>query len=478
MPKKHLDDAFKRVLNGVRVEKILHKLRSYQGLAFVILLAFLTTLSAIVVSHPEVRKFLLRIRAVHAPTPTATLSLMTPISTPVAGQDFTVPIFLDTGGKNIRGVDLVITFEPNFLTLKDVAADAQTTTTLKTFAPIDTSNNFDKARVICEANGVTATNCTPTKPGGTIEFGAVTFDYSLNSGQGGVTAPFSTPQGSPVLLATLSFNAKQAGTTRILIAYTPGTTTDSNVVDDPPRATDPALQEAPTDILGSVVNLDPLNINTPPAQTTNINLRVKFAGIPFTGATPPQTIQASRVVVQDTIATGGSHAFKKTYGSNICNITDNEAVVTFNLVDATNGSYEGTVPNLQVITGVIYEILVKGPSHLQTKVKTALRFTSAQIGTTVAVDSTATPIKGGDVLIQGPPTADGQDCKLTLEDLTAITFLFDKPKASTLGKVLRDINQDGFITLEDVTLVSFNFVRPTVCDEGWTLVPPGTCQLQ
>jgi len=174
-------------------------------------------------------------------------SLALPVSSPIAStQDVSVPIIVNTDTNQIIGVDVMINFDRSVLTLVDINPVAATATTLKTFVPCvkDASGDcptgtFDKQTVINNANG----NGTGT---GLIQFGASTFNWSTQT----VTNPYV----GITTLAILTFAPKKVEQTTVSFVFSPGNTTDSNMVPTPSNAS--------TDILASVTNLT-FTVTTP-----------------------------------------------------------------------------------------------------------------------------------------------------------------------------------------------------------------------
>ncbi len=137
------------------------------------------------------------------------------------GEQFTVPVYLDTDNVEIGGVDVILDFSADMdkISLVGIQPDAQGGAFLKTFIPVDASGNFDALMVVNKANLT-----------GKVEFGAVTYDSST----GQPTNPFNGILGVANPLATLTFQVDPgvASPTQatITVVHTPGITTDSNLV--------------------------------------------------------------------------------------------------------------------------------------------------------------------------------------------------------------------------------------------------------
>ena len=86
--------------------------------------------------------------------------------------------------------------------------------------------------------------------------------------------------------------------------------------------------------------------------------------------------------------------------------------------------------------------------------------------------NTADVIKTGDVVkIVSLPngqstTQDGQDGVLTIEDLIAVSTLYNSIQSPIPpGLERRDINRDGFITIEDLSLAGYNYTSLVVNED-------------
>jgi uncharacterized membrane protein YgcG len=150
------------------------------------------------------------------------------------GATYDLPIMLTTDAA-ISGVDVIITFDKSKLILENISPGA-VNTSIKTFLPLNSSNAFDSQKVINAAN-----------QSGIIEFGAATFNLSSQAAEASFQG--SLPQNNPLVL--LRFKAVALGQSPITFVSSPGSTTDSNVVDS----------VNVTDILSSVQN-GVINITT------------------------------------------------------------------------------------------------------------------------------------------------------------------------------------------------------------------------
>jgi hypothetical protein len=151
-------------------------------------------------------------------------------------QEFEIPVTINTDNQAIVGVDVIIQFDRQYLTLVNVTPYPDNSN-LKFFLP-QTNGLFNAQAVIIQANS-----------DGKIQFGAVTFDWNSQ-----VPLPaFSgiLPDNKP--LASLKFKAIKSGNTNIAFEFSPDATTDSNL----------AKETDAVDILAKVTNLS-LNIASPP----------------------------------------------------------------------------------------------------------------------------------------------------------------------------------------------------------------------
>lgn len=124
-------------------------------------------------------------------------------------QTFNVPITINTDGADIRGVDVFISFDTSKLQLTAITPTASSSTSLKTFVPVNSDGSFNASQQILNANST-----------GRIKFGAQTYDWSANA----LTAPYN----GSTTLAVLQFRSLSAnGTTPISFIYQNGSTTST-----------------------------------------------------------------------------------------------------------------------------------------------------------------------------------------------------------------------------------------------------------
>jgi len=180
-------------------------------------------------------------------------SLTVPDSVTVnPGDQFDVPILVDTDGAAISGVDVALDFADALGTLSLVAIDpvAQATTSFGTFAPVNADGALDTVAVIAKANAT-----------GQVAFGAVIFDWSAQN----LTNTFSGILGPANPLVVLIFQVAPSAATgqvTIRVNHTPGETTDTNLVDAVSVSDILAMANAMT------VNISgPATPTSPPAET-------------------------------------------------------------------------------------------------------------------------------------------------------------------------------------------------------------------
>ncbi len=154
------------------------------------------------------------------------------------GSSFSVPVNIDTDNASIQKVDVVIHFDRQKLTLKDINPVASDNTNLKVFTPQDKSGLFDKTNVLKQAN----------------HRGSVSFSASSSPSQ-----PFS----GITILAILTFVPSQIGKTDVSFVFTSGQIGDTDF-----------LVDSTHDILASVTNL----VVTVEATATSIYQPEKVQG--------------------------------------------------------------------------------------------------------------------------------------------------------------------------------------------------------
>lgn len=252
----------------------------------------------------------------------------------LTGQNFEVPIFINTDNNNISGVDVVLNYVDGkqMVDLVDIIPNASTATTLKTFIPADANGVFEKQTVITKANTT-----------GKVELGAVIFDWATMA----VLNPFNGSLAVSNPLATLVFRAKTAGT----INFSWGN--DSHLVSFESGENILTTKGSLTVTIGSTITPTLTPTLTPtvmptvtPTPTTGItkatlNFKVKFQGI---------NTQKANKTVNIVLKQGTAEKYR----------FDN-TIVTADV----NGNYAGTVSNINPDT---YEVMIKGWSHLQKKI--------------------------------------------------------------------------------------------------------------
>lgn len=194
------------------------------------ILGFILLITGLVVGTILVQKRqILRKEAAEGENASITLPSFPIVVNPDVNPQFTLPIFVDTDSAPISAVDIVLSFT-NQISLDDIEPNAQSTTSLKTFAPVNPADgSIDKTAIKTKANNE-----------GVIDFGAVTFncpDWSVPDCPGAAPTAAFVSQPGGTLLATLTFSVKPGVTSgEVLIAVDPllpgppNGTTDSNLV--------------------------------------------------------------------------------------------------------------------------------------------------------------------------------------------------------------------------------------------------------
>ncbi len=124
---------------------------------------------------------------------------------------FDALILLNTDSAPVKGVDVVIDYDPSYLELLDIDPVAKETTSLKTFTPIATSGIFNREAVVSAGK--------ETKK---IRFSAVTYDYLGKKN----TDPFN----GVTQLAVLKFKPIKTGSTLVSFEFYPNNTKETNLV--------------------------------------------------------------------------------------------------------------------------------------------------------------------------------------------------------------------------------------------------------
>lgn len=227
------------------------KRKKYIISAIVFIILFIGILSATRLSQKpqDIRE--------EAATQNASLTFISPDNSLNRGETATATIQVNPGTNNqVVGVDVVATFNRSVMQLTNIVPN--TTSNLKTFVPLNTSNNFNIAQIIATANQT-----------GTITFGAVAFNNGTNLG--GQTSSF--------MLATLEFSTISTGTSTLSFVHSLNSTTDSNVV---------SLDTA-TDTLQTTTPITFTIINPPTATPTRTPTNT-----PTRTPTPTNTLTPTR----------------------------------------------------------------------------------------------------------------------------------------------------------------------------------------
>ncbi len=331
----------------------------------------------------------------------ANASLSLPSSqTITVNQEFSVPVMLNTDGVEIIGADVVLNFDKNYLELTNVSTGPNSP--FGTHLPVDSNGNFAASTVKNNANST-----------GKIEIGAVAFNWASEQ----VTSGFNGVLGVNNPLFTLTFKAKNTGQTSIGFGFSSGSTIDSNLV----RINDDQVQ----DILSQVTNLS-LNI-TSTTNTADLTFKIKFQGIDQ--QRPEKNV---KVILKQ------QDQEKYRFNS-----------VTVN-ADA-NGIYSSTISN---ITPGIYDIFIKGWTHLQKK------FVSVTLNSgTNSKDWSEITLKAGDFNNEGET---GYNV-LNIDDIAKILSVYTALNVPVnTSNQIYDVNLDNSININDIALVLANYTALNV----------------
>jgi len=395
-----------------------------------------------VVSQTPLKKFLFKPKAAGGAASQLAFSLaFTNANFSTTGTNVVVPVYINTDGAQIAGADLVISYDTTRLTPLSITPDSTTisTTTLKTFAPVNASGVF-----------------TPNLSTQPLEFGVVTYDWNANAGAGAVLSPYT----GITKLADITFAVAPGaptGATTVSFAMTPGSTTDSNIV----SATNPPVDylTQTSQVFSATINISSTTTPTPtpviptatltpvPPTATPIPPTATLTPVPPTVTAtpvPPTSTPAGNsltftIQFESVNAANSSQKVAKvvsvTYGTTTTNVT-----VTPN---ANNYTHTGIISNLP--TGSL-TLRVKGPAHL------GKLFTTTIAAGTNTVDWSATPLKAGDIT---------NNNYVDLSDYSAYVAAFDiiNPKVSNA-----DLTFDGYVDISDYSPLVRNF-KPGVPGE-------------
>lgn len=343
---------------------------------------------------------------------TATLTL-TPNSraafSKAPNDTFDVGVVLNPDVNPVVGVDVVLTFDPNVLSIVSAQPIGilPTDDNLATYVPLN-------------ANG--SININQANTTGELEFGALTYTASPAPGQ--ILPPQTVPI-SP--LATIQFQVKPtatAQTTTIKISSTSGDTTDSNVVslqsNQPVDVISDATATSPDSQLAVTIPGSATPTPTPVGQTLQISVR--FQGINI--QRPAKTVTVDIKQSTNTVWTG-----------------------TMSMTSDSTGKYTGTT-NISAPAGT-YDIYVKGPAHLKK------RFTSRSITTTANnFDVSSSTLLSGDF---------NNDNTLQIGDVTGIISAWTQSNTPVTSiNHLYDVEENDLISLNDVTAVISNWTSSVV----------------
>lgn len=387
----------------------------------------------------------------------ATLGLPASLNTKT-GESFTVPVALNTAGASIRGVDIKIHFDTSRLIVQSISPIANQNTSLKTFAPINSSNNFDAERVINTAN-----------TSGNIEFSALTADLI----SGSITPAFN----GTTILANLTFIARQDGQTAIGFDFGLNSTTDSNVV---------SSDIIPADILNSVSNMTITIGDTQETTPTPTTTSPTLTPTPTQGPTP--TIDQTAVYMNFGLKLSSAETTPDIKVR--LSVTDLAAELTPAPVPSDtcqqpksgqffykdiilsadpNGTYHPNAGSSYkygsedllitsggwiLLKGVnparVYSLGIKGPKHRNMIMTDKITLGSGQLNSQ-NFDWTNRPLEVGD--LPDPNRNNLQDCTINSVDISQIVGRIGKTDRNSLD--IADVNYDGVVNGNDIAKVVF-----------------------
>ena len=159
------------------------------------------------------------------------------VSNQPPNNTFTISLNMISTTQAVTGSDVIVSFDNSKLTLTGVTKG--TSSIYKTYAPVDTNDDFDTTRVMSCANTGSSGGSTANCPSniGNVEFGFVAFDWTTNA------LPSPATNSTYLSAATLTFQVKTtapSGTTTLSFVNNGITsTTDSNIVVIPTSGGDP-----------------------------------------------------------------------------------------------------------------------------------------------------------------------------------------------------------------------------------------------
>lgn len=424
----------------------------------------LTILIIILIALPLTVLIIQKVQKLRSGAAGANASLTIPTSlSATVNNTVNVPISLNTDSANVRGVDISLNFDPTKLQLVGITPDAASTTTFKTFAPVDSTGAFNVAQVITNSSS------------GKVEFGAVTFDWGAQA----VTNAFN----GVTQLATVQFKALTSGTSTVSFNMTPGVTTDTNIVLDSNPPQDLLTQASQVNSL-TITASGPTNTPTPtgvnPSATPTIAITVTPTRtptptlIPTTTSSPtpttaptltsaptatpvPNSTKLSFVLLLHGVGNGGDNV-SPTSGGNTNPLTPQRtlAVSVYNSLNqlvlqttgtigyrSATGDFAGVIDAGTTLTSGAYLVTVQTPKYLPKQLPGIQNITANSTNT---MSSTA--------LVVGDSNGDGV---ISILDYNIIIDCFSellpaKNCTDPAKKTSADLNDDGNVDSIDYNL--------------------------
>ncbi|KKS39684.1 MAG: hypothetical protein UV61_C0002G0081 [Candidatus Gottesmanbacteria bacterium GW2011_GWB1_43_11] len=404
---------------------------------------------------------------------TAILSF-TPTIIPTSPEStFDVSVNLDSGGQAPVGADILVNFDKNQLTLRNVTRPTlQTNSVFKTYAPVvnDGSGTFDTSRVMSCANtglnGGSGTDCPSGS--GVVEFGIIAFDWAND------VLPTPDPANtilSPVITFTFQVAPTASGQTLLTFKYDgTGVTTDSNVVIEPTGTGNPEdILAAPTSVatitLGGAVPTPSPSPSTTPAPTPSASPGVSPSPSATPSTSPGDTGSLTLQVLFEGVGKPGIQPnltanIELKQGTTI--ITSQDATFAANgeqvLIQAPNyylWVYTNTASPLTNLAVGDYDVYVKGPKNLRRLLGsisiTANQTTLANFATSDLVLLTGDTNNANKVLLGYTDLVINYGCPNNPVNID--------PAACTL---VADVDFDGQIDLDDYTYIVSNYNKTGV----------------
>lgn len=375
-----------------------------------------------------------------AATLTATLTFgATNFSNLKANDLVDTNIILDPGGQAVTAVDVLLDFPKEILELISVdPTQAKASTNFKTFVPMVSATD-------CSFNP----NISNFNQTGRVNFGAVTFDCSADSGKGALTQAVSQIVNP---LAWLHFKVKSGVTGgasgQIRFYYNPSEPTkDSNVVNE--NAED--ILQLPTSQVSVVIAIpaspspspSPSQAASPtptPSSNPTPTPSASPSSEPSVTPTPPPSAPPGKASLNFKIKFEGVDSQKPDKNVSVVLKIGSEEKSRFDSVKVTadqNGIYSGKIENLEAGT---FDVYLKGPTHLQKKF-TGITFTSGQ---NLEKDWT------GQILLTGD--ADNSNV-INIQDF----LVLQQNYSQTAQNLPADFDSNGTVNIQDFRYLAQNY---------------------